>query len=90
MMDQKWLDISPIFTPCGIYRSNQDKNGAQWTTGYILRIYAHNLRSVVRFSGFCADQFTHIVQDYSTGTGEILWLPRYQWSNPQWIIWADR
>ena len=27
--------------------------------------------------------FTHILQGYFTGTGEIMWLPQYQWRNPE-------
>ena len=29
------------------------------------------------------DSFTHFVQGYFTGTGTIIWLPQYQWSNPE-------
>ena len=27
--------------------------------------------------------FTHILQGYFTGAGAIVWLPQYQWSNPE-------
>ena len=27
--------------------------------------------------------FTHILQGYFTSTGTIIWLPQYQWNNPE-------
>ena len=30
-----------------------------------------------------SDLFTHIFQGCFTGTGAIIWLPQYQWSNPE-------
>ena len=30
-----------------------------------------------------SDLMTHILQDYFTGTGAIVWLPQCQWNNPE-------
>ena len=51
-------------------------------------LYTYNTSQVV-FSwfmfccGWVAVSFTHILQDYFTGTGAILRLPQCQWSNPK-------
>ena len=51
-------------------------------------LYTYNTSQVV-FSwfmfccGWMPVSFTHILQDYFTGTGAILRLPQCQWSNPE-------
>ena len=30
----------------------------------------------------CNSQYAHVIQDYFTATGTIIWLPQWQWSNP--------
>ena len=32
---------------------------------------------------FAVVDYTHILQGYFTGTGAIVQLPQYQWSNPE-------
>ena len=35
------------------------------------------------------NQFTPMVQGYFTDTGAIIWLPQYQWSNPEQYGYND-
>ena len=39
---------------------------------------------------FCLQgNFTHILQGYFTGTGAIIWLPQWQWSDPEENVHTD-
>ena len=46
--------------------------------------YAHGpLFAVCFILHLVLADITHILQGYFTGTGAIIWLPQYQWSNPE-------
>ena len=39
--------------------------------------------------GYVLMDLTHILQGHFTGTGAIIWLPQYQWNNPEQYGWID-
>ena len=51
--------------------------------------YTHSSCFDVFCCGLVEVNFTHILQDYFTGTGAILWLPQCWWSNPVRYWWIN-
>ena len=39
--------------------------------------------------GLLLIKFTHIIQDYFTGTGALILSSHTQWSNPEWYAYID-
>ena len=52
---------------------------------FMKRLTMHKVQAFLCFAGVCLTQvhFTHILQGYFTGTGAIIRLPQWQWSNPE-------